>query len=63
MDSAETAYAKIRAGATAVQLYSGLVYGGVSLGARIARGLDALLQRDGFASVSDAVGADVPSGI
>jgi dihydroorotate dehydrogenase len=63
VDSAETAYAKIRAGASAVQLYSGLVYGGVSLGGRIAQGLDALLQRDGFASVSAAVGVDVPRGI
>ncbi len=57
VDSAETAYAKIRAGASAVQLYTGLVYGGVSLGARIATGLDALLARDGFASVAEAVGS------
>ena len=56
VDSAETAYAKIRAGASAVQLYTGLVYGGVSLGARIARGLEALLARDGFGSVAEAVG-------
>jgi len=54
--SAEDAYAKIRAGASAVQLYSGLVYGGLSLGAGIARGLDRLLERDGFASVAQAVG-------
>ncbi len=58
VDSAETAYAKIRAGATAVQLYTGMVYEGVSLGARIARGLDALLARDGFASVAAASGVD-----
>jgi dihydroorotate dehydrogenase len=56
IDSAETAYAKIRAGASAVQLYSALVYQGVSLVADIARGLDALLERDGFASVTEAVG-------
>ena len=54
--SAEDAYAKIRAGASAVQLYTGLVYEGLSLGARIAEGLDALLARDGFASVAEAVG-------
>lgn len=54
--SAEQAYAKIRAGASAVQLYTALVYGGLSLAADIANGLDALLERDGFASVSDAVG-------
>jgi len=54
--SAAQAYAKIRAGASAVQLYSGLVYGGLSLSADIARGLDKLLARDGFASVAEAVG-------
>jgi len=54
--SAEQAYAKIRAGACAVQLYTGLVYGGLSLGAQIARGLDTLLQQDGFASVTEATG-------
>ncbi|NCU19295.1 quinone-dependent dihydroorotate dehydrogenase [Candidatus Falkowbacteria bacterium] len=54
--SAEQAYAKIRAGAAAVQLYTALVYGGLGLAAEIAQGLDALLARDGFASVADAVG-------
>jgi len=54
--SAEQAYAKIRAGASAVQLYTALVYGGISLAADIADGLDALLERDGFATVADAVG-------
>lgn len=55
--SAEDTYAKIRAGASAVQLYSALVYEGLSLVPRIARGLDRLLKRDGFASVSEAVGS------
>ncbi len=54
--SAEQAYAKIRAGASAVQLYTALVYGGISLADDIARGLDTLLARDGFANVADAVG-------
>lgn len=54
--SAEQAYQKIRAGASAVQLYTALVYEGISLPGRIARGLDALLSRDGFASVAEAVG-------
>jgi dihydroorotate dehydrogenase len=54
--SPEQAYAKIRAGASAVQLYTGLVYHGLSLVGRIAEGLDRLLAQDGFASVSDAVG-------
>lgn len=53
---ASDAYEKIRAGATAVQLYTAMVYQGLSLGAKIARGLDRLLERDGFASVHDAVG-------
>lgn len=56
VDSAEAAYAKIRAGASAVQLYSALVYQGLSLAARIATGLDRLLQADGFTSVAEAVG-------
>lgn len=58
VEDAPTAYAKIRAGADAVQLYSALVYGGLGLAGEIARGLDALLARDGFARVADAVGAD-----
>ncbi len=54
--SAEQAYQKIRAGASAVQLYTALVYNGLSLVPQIAQGLDALLARDGFATVADAVG-------
>jgi dihydroorotate dehydrogenase len=56
--SAEDAYAKIRAGASAVQLYTALVYGGLSLVQEITRGLDALLKRDGFDSVMQAVGTN-----
>jgi dihydroorotate dehydrogenase len=58
ISSPEDAYAKIRAGASAVQLYSAMVYQGISLIPRIAKGLDSLLARDGFASVADAVGTD-----
>ncbi|WP_299153444.1 quinone-dependent dihydroorotate dehydrogenase [uncultured Tateyamaria sp.] len=58
ISSAADAYAKIRAGASALQLYTGLVYGGLSLGAKIAEGLDELLAQDGFASVTDAIGRD-----
>ncbi|OOY09944.1 dihydroorotate dehydrogenase (quinone) [Thioclava sp. F36-7] len=54
--SAEQAYEKIRAGASAVQLYTAMVFAGLSLAADIARGLDALLERDGFASLSEATG-------
>ncbi|TNC71511.1 quinone-dependent dihydroorotate dehydrogenase [Rubellimicrobium roseum] len=56
VDSAEAAFAKIRAGASAVQLYTAMAYGGLSLAADIARGLDALLARHGFATVASAVG-------
>lgn len=54
--SAEEAYQKIRAGASAVQLYTAMVYQGISIVPKIAKGLDALLARDGFANVSLAVG-------
>ena len=53
----EHAYQKIRAGASAVQLYTALVYGGMSSVTDIVRGLEALLERDGFANVADAVGS------
>ncbi len=56
--SGAQAYAKIRAGASAVQLYTGLVYGGLSLAGRITHELDALLAKDGFAHVAEAVGTD-----
>ncbi|MBP7000525.1 quinone-dependent dihydroorotate dehydrogenase [Amaricoccus sp.] len=56
--SAAEAYAKIRAGATAVQLYTGLVYGGLRLVGEILRGLDARLAADGLASVAEAIGLD-----
>ncbi len=55
--SAEDAYAKIRAGASLVQLYTALVYEGPGLVARILRALPQLLEADGFSSVAEAVGA------
>jgi dihydroorotate dehydrogenase len=55
--SPEQAYAKICAGASAVQLYTALVYGGMSLVPQIAVALDKLLARDGFATVAAAVGS------
>ncbi len=45
-------------GASLVQLYSALVYAGPGLPRRIVRDLAALLARDGFARVADAVGVD-----
>ena len=56
--SGADAYARIRAGASALQLYSALVYGGMGLVGTILRDLDAALARDGFDSVAQAVGVD-----
>ncbi|MFB6354827.1 MAG: quinone-dependent dihydroorotate dehydrogenase [Halobacteriales archaeon] len=56
--TAADAYRKIRAGASLVQLYTGLVYRGPSIARKINRGLVTLLERDGFDSVADAVGTD-----
>lgn len=50
------AYGRIRAGASLVQLYTGLVYEGPGLPGRMLRELDGLLARDGFTSVAEAVG-------
>ena len=52
------AYAKIRAGASLVQLYSAMVYEGPGLVTRIKHELGTLLRADGFANVAEAVGAD-----
>ena len=58
ISSGADAYAKIRAGASLVQLYTALVYEGPGLVGRIKRELAMLLARDGFAHVADAVGTD-----
>ena len=52
------AYAKIRAGATLVQLYTALVYGGPGLVAQIKSELAECLVRDGYDNVAEAVGVD-----
>ncbi len=57
ISTAEQAYAKICAGASAVQFYTAMVYSGISLAAEIAQGLDDLLARDGYTSVAQAVGS------
>ncbi|MCL1628469.1 quinone-dependent dihydroorotate dehydrogenase [Roseibaca sp. V10] len=54
--NAEQAYAKLRAGASAVQLYSALVYEGLSLVPRLNQGLLDLMDRDGHATVADVIG-------
>ena len=56
ISSAQDAYAKICAGASAVQLYSALVYQGLSMIGHINRGLLDLLDRDGHASIQGAIG-------
>ena len=57
ISNADDAYDKICAGASVVQLYTALVFGGLSLTEEVIRGLDALLERDGFANVTEAVGS------
>ncbi len=52
------AYEKIRAGACLIQLYSALVFEGPALIGRIKRDLGALLARDGFKNITDAIGVD-----
>ncbi|MBT7614598.1 MAG: dihydroorotate dehydrogenase (quinone), partial [Rhodospirillaceae bacterium] len=56
--SAEQAYAKIRAGASLVQLYSALIYRGPGLIEQILAGLEVLLARDGLTSIEQAIGSD-----
>jgi dihydroorotate dehydrogenase len=58
IESADEAYARIRAGASLVQIYSALVYHGPGLAKTIAKGLVELLDRDGLAQIGDAVGLD-----
>lgn len=60
--SAQDVLEKLLAGASAVQLYTALVYGGPKLVQRINRDLAALLRARGFARVADAVGAGLASG-
>jgi len=55
---AESAYAKIRAGASLVQLYTALVYEGPGLVRKIKEGLVARIRDDGYASIANAVGVD-----
>ncbi len=57
--TAEDAYEKIRAGADLVQLYTGFIYAGPTVARDINTGLLELLERDGYESVEDAVGADL----
>lgn len=58
VDSAETAFAKVAAGADLVQLYTGLIYRGPRLPVDIAEGMIALLDRRGFRTIAEAVGSE-----
>ena len=58
ISTAEDAYARIRMGASLVQLYTAMIWEGVGLGPRIADRLAMLLARDGFRSLGEAVGVD-----
>jgi len=56
--TAEDAWARIRAGASLVQLYSAMVYAGPGLARQITRGLERLMRRDGFSTIAEAVGSE-----
>ncbi|KXU32856.1 dihydroorotate dehydrogenase [Sphingobium sp. 22B] len=56
--TADQAYARIRAGASLIQLYSALVYEGPYLARRINAGIKALMARDGVGNISEIVGID-----
>lgn len=58
IDSAEEAYRRIKAGASAVQVYTALVYKGPELIKEINNGLIRLLAHDGHQTITDAIGAD-----
>ncbi len=56
--TADDAYQRIRAGAALIQLYTGFIYEGPGVISRISAGLAARLERDGFSSITEAVGID-----
>jgi len=58
INSAESAYERIKAGASLVQVYTGLIYEGPALAKRINSGLVELLKHDGFDNISEAVGTE-----
>ena len=56
--TAEDAWARIRAGASLVQLYSAMVYEGPGIARTVTRGLEELMRRDGFTAIAEAVGSE-----
>ena len=61
VSGAEDAYGLICAGASLVELYTGLIYEGPGLVRRIKEGLLGLLHRDGLSSIDEAVGSAAPA--
>lgn len=59
ISSPEDAYAKIRAGASLIQLYSALIYQGFGLIRSINKKLPTLLSQDGFSNISEAIGTNI----
>lgn len=57
VDSADSAFEKIAAGASLVQLYTGMIYGGPGLPGEILCGLSAKLDQNGLKAITDAVGS------
>ena len=55
--SAADAFEKIAAGASLIQAYTGLVYGGPKFPATLLRGLSEIIEKNGFSSISEAVGS------
>jgi len=60
IDSAKEAYKRIKAGASLIQVYSGIIYKGPSLIKEINEGIIKMLKEDGFSHISEAIGADIP---
>ncbi len=56
--NADHAWARIKAGASLIQLYSAMVYEGPGIARRIVRGLEKRMKREGFASIAEAVGTE-----
>ena len=61
IETPEDAWARIRAGASLVQGYTGLIYGGPLWPRRIHRGLARLVRASGYRSIQEAVGVDAPA--
>jgi dihydroorotate dehydrogenase len=56
--TAEDAWARIRAGASLVQLYSAMAFAGPGIARQTVKGIEALMRRDGFATIAEAVGTE-----